>query len=180
MSNQTTWTIDPSHTIVEFGIRHLMITTVKGRFGGVEGTIKGNPDDWTDAEVEVKIDAASVDTRNEDRDNHLRSADFFEVEKYPHLTYKSTKVTKTGENSYTIEGELTIRDVTKPVTLEAEYLGKAVDPWGNEKIGFSAKAKVNRKDFGLTWNAPLEAGGFLVGDEVNIELEVQAAKAAEA
>ncbi|MFS8524781.1 MAG: YceI family protein [Limnochordales bacterium] len=180
MSNQTTWTIDPSHTIVEFGIRHLMITTVKGRFGGVEGTIKGNPDDWTDAEVEVKIDAASVDTRNEDRDNHLRSADFFEVEKYPHLTYKSTKVTKTGENSYTIEGELTIRDVTKPVTLEAEYLGKAVDPWGNEKIGFSAKAKVNRKDFGLTWNAPLEAGGFLVGDEVTIELEVQAAKAAEA
>jgi Uncharacterized conserved protein len=180
LSNQTTWTIDPSHTIVEFGIRHLMITTVKGRFGGVEGTIKGNPDDWTDAEVEVKIDAASVDTRNEDRDNHLRSADFFEVEKYPHLTYKSTKVTKTGENSYTIEGELTIRDVTKPVTLEAEYLGKAVDPWGNEKIGFSAKAKVNRKDFGLTWNAPLEAGGFLVGDEVTIELEVQAAKAAEA
>lgn len=180
MSNQTTWTIDPSHTIVEFGIRHLMITTVKGRFGGVEGTIKGNPDDWADAEVEVKIDAASVDTRNEDRDNHLRSADFFEVEKYPHLTYKSTKVTKTGENSYTIEGELTIRDVTKPVTLEAEYLGKAVDPWGNEKIGFSAKAKVNRKDFGLTWNAPLEAGGFLVGDEVTIELEVQAAKAAEA
>lgn len=180
MSKQTTWTIDPSHTIVEFGIRHLMITTVKGRFGGVEGTIKGNPDDWTDAEVEVKIDAASVDTRNEDRDNHLRSADFFEVEKYPHLTYKSTKVTKTGENSYTIEGELTIRDVTKPVTLEAEYLGKAVDPWGNEKIGFSAKAKVNRKDFGLTWNAPLEAGGFLVGDEVTIELEVQAAKAAEA
>jgi len=180
LSKQTTWTIDPSHTIVEFGIRHLMITTVKGRFGGVEGTIKGNPDDWTDAEVEVKIDAASVDTRNEDRDNHLRSADFFEVEKYPHLTYKSTKVTKTGENSYTIEGELTIRDVTKPVTLEAEYLGKAVDPWGNEKIGFSAKAKVNRKDFGLTWNAPLEAGGFLVGDEVTIELEVQAAKAAEA
>lgn len=179
MSTQETWNIDASHTLVEFGIRHLMITTVKGRFGGVEGTIKGNMDDLTDATVDVKIDAASIDTRDENRDNHLRSADFFEVEKYPHLTYKSTKVTKTGDDTYNIEGELTIRDVTKPVTLEATFLGKAVDPWGNEKVGFSAKGKVNRKDFGLTWNAPLEAGGFLVGDDVTIELEVQASKAAE-
>lgn len=180
MSTQATWNIDASHSLVEFGIRHLMITTVKGRFSGVEGTIKGNAEDWSDAEVEVKIDAATIDTRDENRDNHLRSGDFFEVETYPHLTFKSTKVTKTGDSTYTIDGELTIRDVTKPVTLEAEFLGKATDPWGNEKVGFSAKTKVNRKDFGLTWNAPLEAGGFLVGDEVNIELEVQATKAAEA
>jgi len=177
MSTQETWNIDASHTLVEFGIRHLMITTVKGRFGGVEGTIKGDMDDLTGAEVDVKIDAASIDTRDEKRDEHLRSADFFEVEKYPHMTYKSTKVTKTGEKTYTIDGELTIRDVTRPVTLEAEFLGKAVDPWGNEKVGFSAKGKLNRKDFGLTWNAPLEAGGVLVGDEVTIQLEVQATKA---
>lgn len=177
MSTQDTWNIDASHTLVEFGIRHLMITTVKGRFGGVEGTIKGDMDDLTGAEVDVKIDAASIDTRDEKRDEHLRSADFFEVEKYPHMTYKSTKVTKTGDKTYTIDGELTIRDVTRPVTLEAEFLGKAVDPWGNEKVGFSAKGKLNRKDFGLTWNAPLEAGGVLVGDEVTIQLEVQATKA---
>ncbi len=177
MSTQETWNIDASHTLVEFGIRHLMITTVKGRFGGVEGTIKGDMDDLTGAEVDVKIDAASIDTRDEKRDEHLRSADFFEVEKYPHMTYKSTKVTKTGDKTYTIDGELTIRDVTRPVTLEAEFLGKAVDPWGNEKVGFSAKGKLNRKDFGLTWNAPLEAGGVLVGDEVTIQLEVQATKA---
>ena len=173
----TQWKIDPSHTLIEFGVRHLMITTVKGRFGGVEGVITGDPSDWTTASVDVTIDAASVDTRNQDRDNHLRSADFFDVEKYPHITFKSTKVTKTGENTYDIEGDLTIRGVTKPVTLKATYLGSAKDPWGNEKIGFNATTKVNRKDFGLTWNAPLEAGGFLVGDEVNIELEVQAVKA---
>lgn len=173
----TRWKIDPSHTLVEFGVRHLMITTVKGRFGDVEGAITGDPSDWTQASVDVKIDAASVNTGNEDRDNHLRSADFFEVEKYPHITFKSTKVTKTGEDTFEIEGELTIRDVTKPVTLNATYLGLAKDPWGNEKIGFTAKTKVNRKDFGLAWNAPLETGGFLVGDEVTIELEVQAVKA---
>lgn len=173
----TTWKIDPTHTLVEFGIRHLMITTVKGRFGGVEGTITGDLDDMTNATVDVKIDAASIDTRNEDRDNHLRSGDFFDVEKYPHITFKSTKVTKTGDDTFNVEGELTIRDVTKPVTLEATLLGTAKDPWGNEKVGFSAKAKINRTDYGLTWNAPLEAGGFLVGDDVNIELEVQAVKA---
>ena len=173
----TTWKIDPTHTLVEFGIRHLMITTVKGRFGGVEGTITGDLDDMTNATVDVKIDAASIDTRNEDRDNHLRSGDFFDVEKYPHITFKSTKVTKTGDDTFNVEGELTIRDVTKPVTLEATLLGTAKDPWGNEKVGFSAKAKINRTDYGLTWTAPLEAGGFLVGDDVNIELEVQAVKA---
>lgn len=171
------WKIDPSHTLVEFGVRHLMITTVKGRFGGVEGTITGDPGDWGNASVDVKIEAASIDTRNQDRDNHLRSADFFEVEKYPYITFKSTKVTQTGDDTFDIEGELTIRDVTKPVTLNATFLGLAKDPWGNEKVGFSAKAKINRKDFGLTWNAPLEAGGVLVGDEVTIQLEVQATKA---
>lgn len=179
MSAQGTqkWNIDASHTLVEFGIRHLMITTVKGRFGGVEGTITGNVDDLSDATVEVKIDAASIDTRDENRDQHLRSADFFDVEKYPHLTFRSTKVTKTGDDTYTIDGDLTIRDVTKPVSLNATFLGKATDPWGNQKVGFTAQGKVNRKDFDLTWNAPLETGGFLVGDDVTISLEVQATKA---
>lgn len=171
------WTIDPGHSLVEFSVRHLMITSVKGHFGTLEGTIVGNPDDMTGGSVEATIDATSIDTRDEKRDEHLRSADFFEVEKFPKLTFKSTDVKKTGDGTYDVTGDLTIRDKTVSVTLKTEFLGKATDPWGNEKIGFRASTAVNRKDFGLTWNAPLEAGGVLVGDEVKITLEIQAAKA---
>lgn len=177
MSNTSRWVIEPTHSLVEFTVRHMMIANVKGRFSEVEGEVIGDPHDLTGATIQVSINTASVDTRVADRDNHLRSADFFDSENYPQMTFKSTKITKTGEGEYRIDGELTIRDVTRPVTLEAEFLGKAVDPWGNEKVGFSAKGKLNRKDFGLTWNAPLEAGGVLVGDEVTIQLEVQATKA---
>lgn len=172
-----TWAIDPGHSVVEFSVRHLMISTVKGHFGKLEGTIVGNPDDMSGGSVEATIDANSIDTRDAKRDEHLRSADFFEVEKFPKLTFKSTDVKKTGDNTYDVTGDLTIRDKTRAVTLKTEFLGKATDPWGNEKIGFSASTSINRKDFGLAWNAPLEAGGVLVGDEVKITLEIQAAKA---
>lgn len=171
------WTIDPGHSLVEFSVRHLMITSVKGHFGKVEGSFTGDPADMTGATVEATIDASSIDTRDEKRDEHLRSADFFEVEKYPQLTFKSTEVKKTGDDKYELTGDLTIRDTTRPVALQAEFTGRATDPWGNEKVGFQATGSINRKDFGLTWNAPLEAGGVLVGDEVKISLEIQAMKA---
>lgn len=175
----TTWKVDPSHSLVEFSVRHMMFATVKGRFGGVDGVIKGDPNDLSNAVFEATIDAASIDTREEQRDNHLRSADFFDVEKFPNLTFRSTQVTKTGDNTYQVAGELTIRDVTKPVTLDVEFTGQGKDPWGNQRIGLSAKGSINRKDYGLTWNAPLEAGGFLVGDKVDITIEVEAVGQAE-
>lgn len=172
------WTIDAGHSHVEFSIRHLMITTVKGHFSKVEGTIKGNLDDMSAAQVEATIFTDSIDTRDEKRDEHLRSADFFEVEKFPNITFRSTNMTKTGDNTYDVTGDLTIRDKTQPVTLKTEFTGNVTDPWGNEKAGFTATGKINRKDFGLTWNAPLEAGGVLVGEDVNISIEVQATKTA--
>lgn len=172
------WTIDAGHSHVEFSIRHLMITTVKGNFGEVEGTIVGNPEDMSDATVEVTIDVSSISTRDDKRDEHLRSADFFEVEKFPNMTFKSTGVNKTGEGTYDLTGDLTIRDQTHPVTLKTEFTGSAVDPWGNEKAGFAATGKIDRKQFGLEWNAALETGGVMVGDEVTISIEVQAAKTA--
>lgn len=174
----TQWTIDGGHSHVEFSIRHLMITTVKGHFGKVEGTVTGDPDDMTGATVEATIDTTSIDTRDEKRDEHLRSADFFEVDKFPNITFKSTDVQKTGDDTYDLTGELTIRDTTLPITLKTKFSGKAVDPWGNEKAGFSAQGKINRKDFGLAWNAPLEAGGVLVGEDVTISLDVQLTKVA--
>lgn len=174
MANASTkWVIDPSHTLVEFGIKHLMISTVKGRFGGVSGELVGDPSDMTTAQVSVSIDAASVDTREGDRDNHLRSAEFFDVEKFPNLTYESREIVRTGDNQYTMKGELTIRDTTRPVELAVTFSGTGKDPWGNEKAAFSAEGKLSRKDFGLTWNAALETGGVLVGDEVKLSLEVQ-------
>ena len=170
----TTWKVDPAHSLVEFSVRHMMFATVKGRFSTFEGVIKGDPKDLTNATFEATIDAASIDTREGQRDNHLRSADFFDVEKFPKITFRSTQVTKTGDNTYKVTGDLTIRGVTRPVTLDVEFTGQGKDPWGNQRIGLSAKGSINRKDFGLTWNAPLEAGGFLVGDKVDLSIEVEA------
>ena len=167
------WTIDPVHSQVDFGVRHMMISTVRGTFGELEGTIHLNEDDVTDSSVEVTIDAASIDTRNEDRDGHLRSEDFFDVENHPHLTFNSTSVEEDGDG-FLVTGDLTIRGETREVTLEARELGRGTDPWGNPRVGFSAETSVNRKDFGLTWNQALETGGVLVGDKIKISIEVQA------
>jgi polyisoprenoid-binding protein YceI len=166
------WTIDPSHSTAEFTVRHLMITNVRGRFGKLEGTVDYDPERPEATTIEATIDASSIDTRDEKRDAHLRSPDFFDVEKTPTLTFKSKRVTKTGDG-FTAVGDLTMRGVSKEITLEIEGPSDVTkDPWGNSRIGASATAKVNRKDWGLNWNAALEAGGVLVGEQVKITLEV--------
>lgn len=172
------WSLDPAHTLVEFSVKHMMIATVKGRFSGVEGFLEGDLPDLTTARVEASVDAASVDTREAQRDQHLRSADFFEVEKFPKLTFKSTQIDAAGGGTYKMTGDLTIRGVTRPVVFDVTFEGMGRDPWGNERAGFSATAAVNRKDFGLQWNAVLETGGVLVGDRVKIAIEAEAIKQA--
>lgn len=165
--------IDRSHSDVAFQVRHLL-SRVRGRFSDFSGTIQLDPSHPERSRVEVTIQAASVDTAEPQRDQHLRSADFFEVDTYPTLTFTSTAITPRGGDRYHIAGNLTIHGVTKPVTLAATFLGGARDPWGAERFGFDAEVTLNRKDFGLHWNAALETGGFLVGDEVKVELSVQA------
>src|SRR6188768_771395 len=174
----TTWNIDTSHSGIHFSVRHMVIAKVRGafdRFSGVVELDEANPEA---SKVSVRIEAASIDTREEKRDAHLRSADFFDVEKYPELTFTSTKIEKLGGDDYRVTGDLTIHGVTKEVVLDAESLGAGKDPWGNDRIAFSAKTAVNRKDFGLTWNQALETGGVLVGEKIEISLDVQAVKAA--
>jgi len=175
----TTWTIDPSHSLVEFTARHMMITRVKGRFSGVSGTVVTNDADPSKSSVNVEIDAASIDTREEKRDGHLRSGDFLDVENHPHLTFRSTRIEgspKSAGDSFTVVGDLTIRGTTREVTLDATFDGSGTDPWGGTRASFSAETKVDRREFGLTWNQALETGGVLVGNEVKISLEVQAVK----
>lgn len=169
----TTWHIDPAHSQVEFGVRHMMISTVKGFFTGVEGAIHLDEEDLSAAGVEVTIDASSVDTRNEDRDNHLRSGDFLNVETHPSITFRSRSVKGTLD-SFQVTGDLTIRGETREVEFQAEKQGGGTDPWGNQRLGFRGETKISREDFGLTWNQALETGGVLVGDEVRIVLEIQA------
>lgn len=170
----TTYAVNREHTSVNFRVKHLF-TYVEGRFRTFEGTIVFDPDAPEKTVVTGSIDAASIDTNVEKRDNHLRSADFFDVERYPKITFRSTKVTDIDRTAQTakIHGTLTIKDVTKPVVLDAKFLGAATDPWGNKKAGFSATTTINRKDFGLNWNEVLETGGVLVGEEVEIRLEVE-------
>lgn len=171
------WNIDGSHSTAEFSVRHLMITNVKGRFGTLSGTVDYDPEKPEASQIDVTIDATSIDTRDEKRDAHLRSPDFFDVEKFPSLTFKSTSVVKT-DDGFAATGDLTIHGVTKPVTLEVEGPSdQNKDPWGNTRIGASATAKINRKDFGLNWNAALEAGGVLVGEQVKISIEVSLVQA---
>ncbi|HEY8531007.1 MAG TPA: YceI family protein [Limnochorda sp.] len=169
----TVWQIDPAHTTAEFSVRHMMISNVRGRFGKVEGTVTGDLSDPTQAQIEAKIDAASIDTRNEQRDQHLRSADFFDVEHHPYITFKSRRIERVGDNAFKVVGDLTIRGVTREVVLDAIFQGQAKSPWGQQVAGFSATTKLNRKDFGLTWNTVLETGGVLVGDEVNVEIQTE-------
>ncbi|HYF93838.1 MAG TPA: YceI family protein [Symbiobacteriaceae bacterium] len=172
------WVLDPAHTLLEFSIRHMMITNVKGRFSKLEGFVEADLNDLTQAEISVSVDAASIDTGEPQRDGHLRSADFFDVEKYPALTFKSWRIDRKGENQYELVGDLTIHGTTKTSIWTLTFEGQGKDPWGNERAGFSAETRVNRKDFGLTWNAVLETGGILVGDEVRISVQAEAIKQA--
>ena len=174
---RTTWKIDPAHSQVEFGVRHMMITTVKGRFAGVEGTVLLDETNPSNAEVDVKIDASTIDTRESQRDAHLRSADFFEVEKYPHIIFKSNRITGRKGNEFKLVGDLTMHGVTREVVLDVSEEGRVRDPWGGERLGFTATTKVKRSDYGLKWNQTLEAGGVLVGDDVKISLELELLKA---
>jgi len=174
----TTWNIDPVHTVVEFKVRHMMITNVKGHFTGVTGVLTLDEQDVTKSHVEASIDAASINTREPDRDTHLKSADFLDVEKFPKLTFASTRITRNGDEELKVEGDLTIHGVTRKVEFAVEGpTPPGKDPWGNTRIGWTATTKINRKDFGLTWNTTLETGGILVGDEVTITFDVQAVKA---
>ena len=172
----TTWKIDPAHSHVEFAVKHLMISTVKGRFGAVEGTVRTDDSNPARAEVEVTIDAASIDTREAQRDTHLKSADFFDVEKFPTLTFRGNHVTDVADDRFKVTGQLTMHGVTRDVTLEATSEGRGKDPWGGDRAGYSATTKIKRSDFGLIWNQVLEAGGFVVGDEIKISLDVELVK----
>lgn len=175
---QTVWQVDPSHSLVEFGVKHMMVTTVKGRFTGFSGRIVTDGDDPTRGSVELEIDATTVDTRDQKRDDHLRSGEFFGTDDHPQLTFRSTRVEPGANGGFRLVGDLTIRGVTREVVLEATFNGRGRNPWGQEVAGYSAQTEINRKDYGLEWNAALEGGGFLVGDTVKITLEVEAAKAA--
>jgi polyisoprenoid-binding protein YceI len=174
----TTWNFDPTHSNIGFSVRHLMISKVRGEFGKWTGTFEHDESDPTRSKLEVHIDAASIDTREEKRDAHLRSADFFDVEKHPELLFVSTRVDRDGDD-FVVAGDLTIHGVTRPVELKVESLGRSKDPWGGERAGFSAATSISRKDFGLHWNVALEAGGVVVGDEIKIAIEIEAIRAAE-
>ena len=170
------WHIDPAHSEIQFSVRHMMISTVRGRFNKFSGTIAADEQNPTDAQVNVQVDTASINTREEKRDAHLRSPDFFDVEKFPYITFKSTKIERQDESNFRVHGDLTIRDVTRPVVLNVEYAGQAKSPWGTTSAGFSAQTKINRKDWGLNWNVALETGGWLVSDEIKISIEVELVK----
>lgn len=169
------WQLDPVHTSVEFVARHLMVTKVRGRFPGVTGTIN-LAEDPSQSSVEVDIDAASVETGDEKRDEHLRSPDFFDVERYPEITFRSTRVEGESPGRFRVHGDLTVHGVTRPVSLEAEYHGWTQSPFGDRRAGFSATTEVNREDFGLTWNVAIESGGFLVGKKIRLDFEIEAIK----
>ncbi|HTM16772.1 MAG TPA: YceI family protein [Terracidiphilus sp.] len=177
-STAATWNIDPVHTVAEFKVKHMMISNVKGQFKSVKGSLILDEADVTKSSIEATIEAASINTREEQRDTHLKSADFFDVEKYPTLTFRSTRVSRIGDGELAVEGDLTIHGVTRNVRFTVEGpTPPGKDPWGNTRVGLSATTKINRKDFGLTWNAALETGGILVGEEVTITLDVQFVKA---
>jgi polyisoprenoid-binding protein YceI len=174
----TTWNIDPAHSAAEFKVRHMMISNVKGTLKGISGTLTEHATDASLSSIEATVDVSTINTGEVQRDGHLKSADFFEVEKYPTMTFKSTRVVQKGEGEYAVAGDLTMHGVTRQVTFAVEGpSAPGKDPWGNTRIGLTATTKVNRKDFGLNWNAALETGGILVGEDVHITLDVQFIKA---
>ncbi len=174
------WQIDSAHSQIQFSVRHMMISNVRGRFENFTGVVEFNEQDPTRSSVDVQIEAASINTREAQRDGHLKSPDFLNADKYPYLTFKSKRIEKTDATHSRMIGVLTIRDIAKEVVLDVEYSGQAKSPWGTTSAGFSATAKINRKDWGLTWNQALETGGVLVGDEVNVNIELEIVKQAEA
>lgn len=174
----TTYKIDPDHSDVMFKVKHLMISTATGVFKKFDATLTIDEEDFTNATIAFEADIDSVDTKNEQRDAHLKSDDFFNAEQFPKMTFKSVKIEKNGNDEYTVTGDLTIRDVTKPVQLKVEYNGRTKDPWGQERMGFEVSGKINRKEFGLKWSAVTEAGGLVVADDVKLALNVEMVKQA--
>ena len=174
-----TYAIDPSHSRIGFVARHAMVTKVRGSFNEFEGTGYFDAENPANSHLELTIQAASIDTRSADRDGHLRGNDFFDMETYPTITFTSTAVDKVDDDTYRVTGDLTIKGVTKPVSVDFEYAGTAVDPFGNTRLGLEGSVVINRKDWGVNWNAALEAGGVLVSEKVTLEFEVSAVKAAD-
>jgi len=172
----TSWAIDAGHSLAEFGVKHLMVSTTKGRFSEITGTINLDERNLENSSVDVTINVASVDTHDEKRDGHLKSADFFDVENHPKITFKSTKVEPNGKDRLNVTGDLTIRGVTRSVVLDTEFNGRGRSPWGSEVIAYAAQTSISRKEFGLEWNVALETGGVLVGDKVKISIEAEAVK----
>jgi len=173
-----TYKIDPAHSDVMFKVKHLMISTATGVFKKFDGTLEIDEEDFVNAKVTFEADIDSVDTKNEQRDEHLKGEDFFSAEQFPKMTFTSTEIQKTGDNEYALTGDLTIRDVTKPVELKVEYNGSTKDPWGYERMGFEVSGKINRKDYGLKWSAVTEAGGLVVADDVKLAMNVEMVKQA--
>jgi polyisoprenoid-binding protein YceI len=167
------WRVDPTHSSVEFAVRHLMISTVKGRFADISGTLVGDETDLGNASIDLTIPVAGIDTHEGQRDAHLRSADFFDSEHHPAITFRSTNIVRAGSNSFTVTGDLTIRGVSRPITLTVHQGGRGRDPWGGERVGYSTTTRINRKDFGLNWNQALETGGVLVGDQVTVSVDLE-------
>ena len=172
----TKWVIDPTHSEIGFKVKHMMFTNVSGKFESFTAEATTEDENFESANITFSADVSSVNTGNTDRDNHLKSGDFFNMDEHDKITFKSTSFTKNSDSDYTLTGDLSVRGVTKPVTLDVEFGGIGKDPWGNTKAGFSATGKLNRKDFGLTWNAALETGGVLVSDEVRLVIDVQFVK----
>jgi len=173
---QTTWKLDHSHSNVKFTVTHLVISEVDGSFKKFDGNLTASKDDFSDAQISFSVDVRSINTDNDMRDDHLRGDDFFNAEKYPEMTFVSTSMKKTGDNTYKLTGDLTIRDVTKPITFDVVYGGTVVDPWGSTKAGFKAIGTINRFDYNLKWNTLTEAGGAVVGADVKITINAEFAK----
>lgn len=174
---KTKWAVDPTHSEVHFKVKHLVISTVTGTFKSFEGSLETDNEDFEDADIEFSLDVNSIDTNQEQRDGHLKSADFFSADVYPKITFQSTSFTKKGDD-YELKGDLTIKDVTKPIQLDVEYGGTATDAYGNVKAGFEVSGKINRKEYGLTWSAVTEAGAIVVGEDIKLNINLQFAKQA--
>jgi polyisoprenoid-binding protein YceI len=171
------WAVDVSHSSIDFSIKHMMIAKVKGAFHSFNAEIEADPYDLTTADIQVSVELASIDTRNSDRDNHLRTGDFFDIENHPNMTFKSSEIVKTGDGEYKVTGSFSLHGVTRQESFDVTFEGAGKDPWGNEKLGFSAHGSIKRSDYGLTYNAVLETGGVLIGDEVKVSIELEATQA---
>jgi polyisoprenoid-binding protein YceI len=172
---KTKWAVDAAHSSIDFSLKHMMISRAKGTFHNFDSSVEADPADLTTANIQFNVDVDSIDTRNSDRDAHLKSADFFDVEQYPKITFQSTDITKKAEGEYDVTGDLTIRDTTRPETFSVTFEGLAKDPMsGNETAGFSGEAKIKRSDYGITYNAAVETGGVLIGDEIQVAIQIEA------